>query len=277
MLGSLIHDGRWTLAAKAADEKTFIAALRRCATQVRVAALAGGLVLLALPLAGQIRYGEFQAQANGMLTTGYSGAFGDQQVGNHSIDVGGNGTINGFYYNPNFLSFSVIPYYNRSQNNSDSQSITDSSGYSGTLNIFNGSHFPGVVNFNQEFDGSGTLGIPGEAGLITKTRGHGFGISWSELLPDWPTLTVGYSDTSGTSSLYGSDFTTANTTRNFMVNSSYHIAGFALNGGYNHVNTDARLTGVLENGAVETTNGASNLFRVNAVRGLPFYNSQLSM
>jgi hypothetical protein len=239
--------------------------------------LAGLVLLGAMPVAGQVEYGNLHAGANGELTTGYTGAFGNLQNSDHSWGVGGNGTINGYYYNPNFLSFSVIPYYDRSQNNSDSQSITDSSGYIGNLNIFNGSHFPGYVSFNQQWNNSGTFGIPGMAGLTTNNKSHGFSVGWSALLPDWPTLSVSYSDTTSSSSLYGSDSSSDSTNRAFRVGSSYHVAGFYLNGGFNHITTDANIKGVLENGGTETTDGSSNVYHLNVLRALPFHNSQLAV
>ena len=237
-----------------------------------------GLVLLwALPLAAQVQYGNFNAECNGQLTAGYTGSYGNLQTGTHSWDAGGNGTVNGYYYNPQFISFSVQPYYDRSQANSDSQSITDASGYVGTLKIFTGSHFPGFVSVNQDWNSSGMFGLPGVEGLTTKTNSHGLSVGWSVLFADRPTLTLSYSDTSGSSSVLGSDGTTTSTNRSFNASTTYHIAGFYLNGGYNHVNTDANITGLLGNGATETTTDSSNQYRVGALRSLPFYHSQFSI
>lgn len=239
--------------------------------------LAGLALLWALPLAAQVEYGKLHAGANGELTGGYGGDFGDQQTSDHSLGFGANGTINGYYYNPRFISFSVQPYYGRSQNNSESQSITDSSGYMGTVNFFGGSHFPGFVSFNQNWNSSGTFGIPGEAGLITKGDSHGFDVGWNVLLPGLPTLSIGYFDTSSSSSLLGSDSSTASTTRNLNVGSSYRLAGFSLNGGFVHTNTDTNLTGVLGNGETETATDSSNSYHLSAIRKLPFYHSQFSV
>jgi len=234
-------------------------------------------LLWALPLVAQIQYGNLNGTAAGQISTGYSGGYGNLETGTHSWDVGGTGTINGYYYNPQFLSFSAAPYYGRSQDNSDSQSITDASGYSGTLNLFNGSHFPGFVSFNQNWNSSGMFGLPGVAGLTTKGDGHGVNVGWSALLPNLPTLTLGFSDNSGSSSLLGSDSTSASTSRNFSAGSTYQIAGFYLNGGFNHVNTDANISGLLENGAAEASNDSSNNYRLGVSRALPFLHSSFSL
>jgi hypothetical protein len=118
----------------------------------------------------QVAYGDLHATANGQLSTLYSSNFGNFETPEHSLDFAGRGTISGNYYNSNFLSFSLLPFYGRSQDNSDSQSITDASGYNGTIDIFKGSHFPGFVNFNQTWDNSGTFGLPGVAGLTTENN-----------------------------------------------------------------------------------------------------------
>jgi hypothetical protein len=234
------------------------------------------LLLWALPSVAQVRLGDLSAQAEGELTAGYNGSFGNQQTSDHAVAVGGNGTVGGYYYNPQFLSFSVLPYYDRSQDNSDTQSLTDSSGYTGTLNVFSGSHFPGFIGVNQQWNGSGTFGIPGVAGLTTNTDSRGLNLGWSALLPNLPTLSVGFSDTTADSTVYGSDSSSASTSRTFTLGSSYTFAGFVLNGGFNHVTTDATLTGLLENGSAETTDGSSNQVHFTALRDIPFYHSQIS-
>ena len=61
----------------------------------------------------------------------------------HSLSLGGTGTLSGFYYNPNFLSFTVSPYLNQARDNSAFQSISDASGVNFSSSIFGGSHFPG--------------------------------------------------------------------------------------------------------------------------------------
>jgi hypothetical protein len=224
----------------------------------------------------QVAWGDLHTTANGQISSLYSSNFGNFETDEHALGFAGRGTISGDYYNPNFLSFSLLPYYGRSQDNSDSQSITDASGYNGTIDIFKGSHFPGFVNFNQTWNNSGTFGIPGVAGLTTVNNGHAINAGWSVLLPDLPTLSFMFGDTNGTSSLLGSDTSTSSATRNFNFGSTYTLDGFYLTGAFIHLNTDTGISG-LEDGESETTTGASNQYRLTAQRPVPYNNSNLSM
>ncbi|MFZ0137610.1 MAG: hypothetical protein WAK89_11150 [Candidatus Sulfotelmatobacter sp.] len=245
-----------------------------------------GLALIAtLPLwallspraAAQVALGDLHATASGQLTSLYDDTFGNLGGSDaHSLGFAGRGVISGDYYNPNFLSFNLLPYYGRSQDNSDMQSISDASGYNGTLNIFKGSHFPGVVTFDQTWNSTGAFGIPDVSGLATKNNSHGLNVVWSALLPGLPTLSVGYGDTGGTSSLLGSDESTASSTKNFNLGSTYTIGSFYLTGGFIHLNTDVNVGG-LEDGESETARGSSNQYRLTGQGRIPYRTSSASL
>jgi hypothetical protein len=225
----------------------------------------------------QLSFGDLHATANGQLTSLYNDSYGNFGGSDaHSLGLAGRGVISGDYHNPNFLSFTLLPYYGRSQDNSDMQSISDASGYTGTVNIFKGSHFPGVVTFEQTWNSTGTFGIPDVSGLATKNNNHGLNVMWSALLPGLPTLSVGYGDTGGTSSLLGSDESTASSTRNLNVGSTYNVAGFYLTGGFIHLNTNVDLSG-LEDGESATAQSSSNQYRFSAQRAIPYRTSSASL
>ena len=76
---------------------------------------------------------DVRMNLNGILTAGYTGNYGDEIPSNHGLEFGGNGTLNGSYYNPNFLNFTITPFYNQSRANSSFQSLTDSSGVNAQL------------------------------------------------------------------------------------------------------------------------------------------------
>src|ERR1019366_6007019 len=135
--------------------------------------------------------------AGALFTFGYAGAYGDEIPSNHGLDFGLDGKLSGSYYNPNFLSFTAHPYYNQSQADSSYQSITGASGVDATANCFTGSTFPGAVNYHYDANSTGTFGLIGQPNFTTYGKSQGFGINWSALLPDWPTLSVGYSQGSG--------------------------------------------------------------------------------
>lgn len=197
--------------------------------------LVAGVLLLALPSVAQIDVGDnVKLGLSGELSTGYTGSFGNGSPNDsaHSLDFGGSGSLHGYYYNPQFLSFQVQPYYNRSQANSAFQSINDSSGVTGTANIFGGSHFPGSVNFLKNYNTLGQFGLPGVTGLSTDASGSTLEINWAALFPNRPTLNVSYLMGGEDASVYGSDSRTHLNTRTLNVRSNYLLDGFLLDAFY---------------------------------------------
>ena len=172
--------------------------------------------------------------AGGLFTFGYTGDYGDAVPSEHGLDLGFDGKVSGSYYNPNFISFTAHPYYDQSRDDSSSQSLTGASGVDGSVNFFTGSNYPGAVTFNYTKNSTGTFGFAGQPDFTTYGSGHGFGINWSALHPDWPTLSVGYSQGAGDSTLYGTTEESNSNTRLFNVHSNYEMAGFRLNAYYTH-------------------------------------------
>jgi hypothetical protein len=172
--------------------------------------------------------------ANALASFGYSGGYGDLVPSNHALDFGFDGTVSGYYYNPNFISFTAHPYYDQSRADSTSQSLTGASGVTSSASFFQGSHFPGAVNYSYTDNSTGTFGLAGAPNFTTVGKSHGFGISWSALLPKWPTLSVGYSQGAGESTIYGTSQESNSNSRLFTLHSGYQIAGFSLTGFFNH-------------------------------------------
>lgn len=167
--------------------------------------------------------------AGGMFTFGYAGDYGDAIPSSHGLTWGLDGKMSGYYYNPNFISFSATPYYNQSRSDSSYQSLTGASGIDGTANFFSGSNFPGSVSYRYDRNTSGTLGLVGQPNFTTIGTGKGFAVNWSALLPNWPTLSVGYSQGSGSGNIYGTSEETSSSNKLFNVHSNYQIVGFRLN------------------------------------------------
>ena len=167
--------------------------------------------------------------AGGLFTFGYSGDYGDVISSQHGLNFGVDGRLSGYYYNPNFISFTATPYYNQSRANSSYQSLTGATGVNGTANFFGGSHFPGSVSYHYDRNSSGTFGLAGQPNFTTVGNDQGFGINWSALLPNMPTLSVGYSQGGGSGTIYGTDEQTNSNARLLNVRSGYEIAGFRLN------------------------------------------------
>ena len=235
--------------------------------------IAGLLVLLATPLASaQLQIGDdFKMKVGGLFTAGYQGIYGEggQIESSHGLDFGLNGNINGSYYNPNFLSFNIVPYVNQSQANSNFQSITGASGVSATANLFSGSHFPGSINYRDDNNSTGNFGLTGQPNFTTHGRGQGFGIAWSALLPDMPTLSVAYSQGSGSGTVYGTNQETGSDTKLLNVRSSYSIEGFHLNGFFDHNTLDAKYPAFLAGEQESVSNTTGHDFGFGANRNLP--------
>jgi len=225
----------------------------------------------ALPAAAQVDFKGVHMGMSGDINTGYSGDLNNQAGAgsDHGLGLGGEGTLQGSYYNPNFLSFTVQPYYNRSQSNAEGASIFNSGGYTGNVSLFSGSNFPGSISFAQIWDSTGMYGIPGATGLTTKDGSRSFAIGWSELVPDLPTLTVSFVHGSASNSLLGSDAQNDITTDSFGIRSTYLFRGFNLGAGFTHQISDTNSSGLLEGGAAEITNTSTNSYSFNVGHKLP--------
>ena len=217
-----------------------------------------GVLLLAIPLLGQIKIGDnLDLNANGTISAGYSGTYGNEITSSHGLGFGGTAAFAGFYYNPNFLSFNVNPYYNQSRSNSNFGSVTDASGVTLSSAIFSGSHFPGSVNYTTSYNNTGNYGVPGITGLNTNGNAQSFGVGWGALLPGLPTLTAGYQQGSDNYSIYGSNQSGNSHFRSLFLNSNYSIAGFNLGAGFSDGTSHALIPGVLLDGKEQTSNSDS--------------------
>ncbi len=74
------------------------------------------LVLLAAPLLAQVQVGDnLKLNLNGTVSLGYNDTYGNAINSSHGVGFGGTAGLSGSYYNPNFLSFNVNPYFNQSR------------------------------------------------------------------------------------------------------------------------------------------------------------------
>ena len=247
-------------------------------TVTQIASGIVGLVLLLTisPAHAQLQVGDdLKMKMGGLFTAGYQGVYGDssQIESSHGLDFGLNGNITGSYYNPNFLSFNIVPYFNQSQANSGFQSVTGASGVSATANLLNGSHFPGSITYRDDYNSTGTFGLVGQPNFTTHGHGDGFGIAWSALLPNLPTLSVGYSQGSGSGTVYGTSQETGTDTKLFNVRSTYATEGFHLNGFFDHNRLDAKYPAFLAGEQESVSNAGGYDFGFGANRNLPINGS----
>ncbi len=191
-----------------------------------------GLLLLAVPVVAQVKFGEASTNLNGTISSGYSATYGNLIPSTHDWTIGGDATFSGSYHSPNFLSFSVSPYLNQSSANSDFQSISNASGVNATVNVFNGSKFPGSVTYSKAYNSEGNYAVPGIADYVTHGNSDSFGVNWSENIPDAPSFSAGYQMGNSSYSVYGLDNQGNNSFHSTNLHSGYNWAGFNMGAYY---------------------------------------------
>ncbi|MBP1624942.1 MAG: hypothetical protein H6Q07_2964 [Acidobacteria bacterium] len=241
-----------------------------------LAASMSGLVCVLLCVAsanGQVTVGnKLKMLMNGSLGTVYSGNFGNYIGSSHSLGIGLNGTLEGYYYHPQFLSFQVRPYYDRAQSNSESQIITSGTGAEGSVSLFGGSHFPGSISYGRNFDSSSEFRIAGVPSILGDSSGSNFNVSWSALLSGLPSLNASYSMADSTSTLLGTTSQSKSSSRSFNLNSSYALGGFNLYGRLNHYDMEFLSPNFLTPESIGGTSSSTN-YGVTATRNLPLSGS----
>jgi hypothetical protein len=238
----------------------------------RIVELGLALLVLAQIATAQLNLGEnTKLNAGALFTFGYSGDYGDAIPSEHGLNFGFDGKLSGSYYNPNFLSFTATPYYNQSRADSSYQSLTGASGVDATANLFTGSHFPGSFSYHYDDNSTGTFGLTGQPNFTTHGKSQGFGVNWSALLPGLPTLSVGYSQGSGSSTIYGTSQEANSSTHLFNVHSNYQISGFRLNGFYDHNNLSSTFPEFLAGGQEASQESTGHDFGFGAQHNLPMH------
>ena len=131
--------------------------------------------------------------------------------------------------------------------------------------------FPGSVNYNYTRNSTGIFGLAGQPNFTTEGQSQGFGINWSALLPDWPTLSVRYSQGSGHSTIYGTSEEDDSSTRLFNVHSNYQIAGFRLNGYFDHNSLNSKLPQFLSGDGQAVQDSSGHDIGFGAQHALPVH------
>lgn len=245
--------------------------MRQSATAVCLVLL--GSLLPVLPAAAQYQFGDTQlSKFTGNLGAGYSGAFGNQEDSSHQLALNGSGSLAGFYYNPNFLSFNFTPYYDENRANSSYRSVGNSSGLAFSSAIFTGSHFPGAVSYTRDYNSSGTFAVPGVPDVTSHGNAQNLGVSWGVNLPAKPSLSVFYNRSNSSASLYGTDATTDAASQSLGLRSQYSLDGFQLNGAFTHSGSHSQLPAFLQSQA-ESSRSTTNGYSFGVSHRLPFSGS----
>lgn len=227
------------------------------------------ICFFATPGFAQLQLGDVNMNLSGNLGYGYSGAFGTIDSG-HGQNLVGSGYLTGSYYNPNFLSFNVRPFFDRTQDNSVSQVTSHDSGLDASVDFFRGSHFPGSVGFTKQYTNTGEFGLPGGAGLVTDGSGQTFEVSWSELLPGLPPLYASYFTQSNAFTAIGTSEENHSKSNLFALSSNYRLKGFDLTAALTHSSQQFNFPDILGfsnlNGG-----GSSTSYNFTAQHNLPLH------
>jgi hypothetical protein len=232
-----------------------------------------GPLFLALPAVAQLQLGDLSSNLNGVIGAGYSADYGNDIDSSHGLNMNGSATAAGYYYNPNFVSFNLSPYYGQSRANSDSQSISDSSGVNLSSAIFSGSHFPGQISYATAYNSEGQFAVPGLPNYTTHGNSDTFGIAWSEFVPGLPTLTASFQRGSNQYSVYGATDNGNSDFHSLTLSSNYSIAGFNMGGSYNNGASNSLIPEVFageQTGTITTDNSG---FGFNVSHKLPMNGS----
>jgi len=194
--------------------------------------VSAGLLVLAVPLAAQVKYGLFSSNLSGMVSSGYTADFGNVTASDHNWSVGGTASLTGNYYKPSFLSYAGTFYLNQSRANSDFQSISSASGLSVSTNLFGGSRFPGSISYSRGYNSDGNYGIPGVANYVTHGDNDEFAIAWGVNLPKAPSLTASFQAGNNEYSVYGTNNQGNSAFHTLNLRSAYQVDGFNMTGFY---------------------------------------------
>lgn len=233
------------------------------------------LLLFAKATLAQMQVGDdITMRMGGTLTAGYAADYGNQIPSDHSLNFGGDAQLDGSYYSPSFLNFTITPYYNRSSANSTYSSLTNSSGVNAVANFFTGSRFPGYASYNYTYNNTGNYGLGPAPNFTTIGTGHGFGVGWSALLPDWPTFSVSYTEGSGGGNVFGTNEQSTSTIKTLNLRSTYRLAGWNLNANYERMDFGALYPEFLD-GQTQSNNSnfSGNYYGINGTHALPLHGS----
>lgn len=230
------------------------------------------LLVLVSRAAAQVQVGEnLRMNLNGQASVGYINDYGNQTASDHGITFGGNANLTGSYYDPNFLSFNVNPFYGQSRLNSTYQSNSSASGVAAAASIFGGSNFPGSISYSRVYNSDGTFGIPGTPNYTTHGNSDAFGINWGVNVPSYPTVAVGYQQGSNNFSIYGENGNDSSSFHAFNLRSNYQVAGFQLYGGYERSTSHSELPEFLTNQQPQNSEASGDTFTFGVGHQLPLH------
>jgi len=228
-----------------------------------------------MPAWGQLEIGnDWMLGLNGNLGYAYSGSLVNGGS-SHGQGLYGDVNLRGSFYNPNFLNFSVSPYFGRSQSNSSFGSLGYNDGVNAAVNLFGGSHFPLGISYGRGSNNTSEFGMPSSTvGLAQTGDTQMWGITWAEVLPNLPMLNVNYSIGDQSNEIVGVSGDNKENSKILSLFSTYQIHRFAMSAGFTHRNVDTSFSEDLTGNELPSdVSGASNDFRASVGHPLPLSGS----
>ena len=233
----------------------------------------GWLLLIACILSqsstAQVRLGEASMGLSGDAQGGFSTNWGDDQISSHAFDFGFNTLLNGYYYNPKFLSFSVNPYYNQSRQNSNFNSIFGSSGILAGANLFSDSWHPVSFGFTKDWNSQHQYNVPGSLiPYYANGSDQSFTVAGGLNRPNLPTFNANYGQGHSEFNVLGVSNAGVSRWRSYGLSSSYSLLGVGLGASYGKIHTEQNLGSLNTDSSDLTDVTDSSVFTVNATRQL---------
>jgi len=228
------------------------------------------LLWCSAPAWPQAQAGDLAFNLAGNISGGYSGSTTNQGPASNGATFGGTADLNGYFHSPQFLSFGITPFYDQSRNNSNYQSITNSSGVIANTTFFGGSKYPGYFNYNDLYNGEGNYSVPGIGNYRTSGNGQTLGVGWSGNPTGLPSFTVGYQQGSNDYSIYGTPGEDRSQFQSVFASSVYSVAGFRLGGGYRYQDASYSVPEFLTGQSTPESQTNTSTATFNVTRNLPW-------
>ena len=225
-----------------------------------------GVLLLVLPAAAQLKFGEFSSNLNGNLSAGYTGDYGNQIDSDHSLAFGRLGHAFRLLLQSQLHFFHRLALHEPGAGQLTFQSISNASGVNFSSTIFGGSVFPGSINYAKAYNSEGNFAVPGLANYTTHGDSQSFGVNWAELVPGLPTLSATFQMGSSQYSIYGENDNGTTSNRSFSLRSGYVLKGFSLGAFFGIGSGHSEVPQVLQDSSSEQSSSTSRNFGLTAAQ-----------
>ncbi|MGD0470675.1 MAG: hypothetical protein ABSA54_20035 [Terriglobales bacterium] len=221
---------------------------------------------------------ETPATLSGTLSAGFAGGsgagLGTQSSSSNSLTLGVNADLAGYYYNPQFLQFSVSPRFMWDRNgDSGAASAQDrDGGVIATVDFLQGSRTPvhftyGLTQITTTTLSGGPTPFTVGAGGLAQTFSVGSALRLNHL----PPISITYSHSDSDTSVTGVETPTEHLSSDLLtVFSSFKWVGFHLNGSFTRNSNEATTQDLLNLGVpYAPTNSSSESENFNVSHSLP--------